>query len=267
MSKESAMNHPVLWQFTASHYNEKARWALDWKGVAHVRQSLLPGPHALKIRRMTGQTAVPVLVLDGRAIHDSTRIIEALELAYPDPPLYPREPAERRRALELEEFFDVELGPHVRRLAFYFLLPHPGAVVAMFGQESGTAARAAWRMAFPLLRAAMRKSLRIDREGAEVSRRKTLAALDRIETELRPSGYLGDAFTVADLTAAALFSPLVAPPEFPYQLPQRIPQAMSDFRESLATRPAFLWVLEMYRRHRGPSAAVEDEVTGETEPQ
>ena len=40
-----------------------------------------------------------------------------------------------------------------------------------------------------------------------------------------------------------------------------------DFRESLATRPAFLWVLEMYRRHRGPSAAVEDEVTGETEPQ
>ena len=91
MSKESAMNHPVLWQFTASHYNEKARWALDWKGVAHVRQSLLPGPHALKIRRMTGQTAVPVLVLDGRAIHDSTRIIEALELAYPDPPLYPRE--------------------------------------------------------------------------------------------------------------------------------------------------------------------------------
>jgi len=105
------MNRPVLWQFTASHYNEKARWALDWKGVAHVRRSLLPGPHALKIRRMTGQTAVPVLVLDGRAIHDSTRIIEALEQAYPDPPLYPREPAERRRALDLEEFFDVELGP------------------------------------------------------------------------------------------------------------------------------------------------------------
>jgi len=113
----------------------------------------------------------------------------------------------------------------------------------------------------------MRKSLRIDGEGAEVSRRKTLAALDRIETELRPSGYLGDDFTVADLTAAALFSPLVAPPEFPYQLPQRIPQAMTDFRQSLATRPAFLWVLEMYRRHRGPSAAVKDEVTAETEPQ
>jgi len=23
---------PVLWHFPISHYNEKARWALDWKG-------------------------------------------------------------------------------------------------------------------------------------------------------------------------------------------------------------------------------------------
>ena len=72
---------PVLWQFTGSHFNEKARWALDWKGVRHERRSLLPGPHALKIWRMTGQTSVPVLELDGRAIHDSTRIIAALEEA------------------------------------------------------------------------------------------------------------------------------------------------------------------------------------------
>ena len=26
---------PVLWQLEISHYNEKARWALDYKGVAH----------------------------------------------------------------------------------------------------------------------------------------------------------------------------------------------------------------------------------------
>ncbi|MGH7818837.1 MAG: glutathione S-transferase family protein, partial [Candidatus Binatia bacterium] len=137
------MDHPVLWQFTASHFNEKARWALDYKRVAHRRRSLLPGPHALTVRRLTGQTAVPVLLLEGRAIHDSTRIIEALERSYPDPPLYPRDAAERRRALELEDFFDEELGPHIRRLAFYHLLPHPDVVIAMFAQESGAAARAA----------------------------------------------------------------------------------------------------------------------------
>jgi len=31
---------PVLWHFPISHYNEKARWALDWKGIPHLRRAL-----------------------------------------------------------------------------------------------------------------------------------------------------------------------------------------------------------------------------------
>src|SRR5688572_3479562 len=151
---------------------------------------------------MTGQTSVPVLELDGRVIHDSTRIIAALEQAYPEPPLYPRDVAERRRALELEDYFDEELGPHIRRFAFDQLLPHTDFMVDMFAQEASAFTRKAWRLAFPLVRAGIRKGLRIDRDGVELSRRKTFAALDHLERELGPSGYLvGDSFTVADLTA------------------------------------------------------------------
>ena len=245
------MSVPVLWQFTGSHFNEKARWALDWKGVRHERRSLLPGPHALKIWRMTGQTSVPVLELDGRAIHDSTRIIEALEEEYPEPPLYPRDEAERRRALELEDFFDEELGPHIRRFAFDTVMPHADFAAGMFTHDASALARSAWRLAFPLVRAGIRKGLRIDREGVELSRRKTFAALDRLEREIGPSGYLvGDSFTVADLTAAALLSPIVAPPEFPYPPPPNVPQSIAEFRDSLSGRPAFRWVEQMYRRHR-----------------
>ena len=50
-----------LHQFPFSHYNEKARWALDWKGVPHVRRSYLPGPHMLPVYRLSGQRSVPVL--------------------------------------------------------------------------------------------------------------------------------------------------------------------------------------------------------------
>jgi glutathione S-transferase len=40
--------------------------------------------------------------------------------------------------------------------------------------------------------------------------------MDRLARELQPSGFLeSDRFTVADLTAAALLSLLVRPPEFP----------------------------------------------------
>jgi hypothetical protein len=63
---------PVLWQFRYSHYNEKVRWALDFKRIAHERRSLLPGLHIPRVVWMTGQKAVPVLVIDGRSIADST---------------------------------------------------------------------------------------------------------------------------------------------------------------------------------------------------
>jgi glutathione S-transferase len=109
------MATPVLWQFAISHYAEKARWGLDFKRVPHIRRSLLPGPHINRVRKMTGQTATPVLELDGTIIFDSTRILEALEKAYPEPPLYPSDPAERARALDLENFFDEELGPYIRQ--------------------------------------------------------------------------------------------------------------------------------------------------------
>src|ERR1700682_1522904 len=100
------MDTPVLWQFTSSHFNEKARWALDYKRVPHRRHSLVPGFHVLTVKRMTGQTQVPVLKLDGQTISDSTRIIEALERAFPEPPLYPADPSELSLALELEDYFD-----------------------------------------------------------------------------------------------------------------------------------------------------------------
>src|SRR3977135_815690 len=99
------MDTPVLWQFTSSHFNEKARWALDYKRVPHFRHSLVPGFHVLTVKRMTGKKQVPVVQLGGEAIADSTRIIEALERSFPEPPLYPADVEERRRALALEDFF------------------------------------------------------------------------------------------------------------------------------------------------------------------
>ena len=80
------------------------------------------------------------------------------------------------------------------------------------------------------------------------------AALDRIESERAGRDYLvGDSFTVADLTAAALLYPMVWPPEFPYELPE--PQRW-EFLEPIRDHPALDWISETWRRHRGTSAAV-----------
>jgi glutathione S-transferase len=247
----------VLYHIKVSHYNEKARWALDYKGIPHVRKAPYPMMHTVWAFAMTRGATFPVLKMNGSTIGDSTRIIEALERSNPDPPLYPADPADRARALELEEFFDEELAPHIRRALFaevtrdreaFAWLAAPSAGRAVHAGFKGTAA-----VAGPLVR--MRYGINADStvQGWE----KTSAAMDRLESELGEREYLvGDAFTVADLTAASLFFPLVRPDEVQYQIPEPLPEALVRRREAFASRPGFRWVQEMYRRHRGRSAEV-----------
>jgi len=251
------MDIPELWQFTSSHFNEKARWALDYKRIPHLRHSLVPGFHVLPVKRMTGQTQVPVLKLNGEVISDSTRIIEALERAFPKPPLYPADAEERRRALELEDYFDEELGPYIRRWFFHVALPYPEFVRASFVSHASPATQLAHRAMAPVFGRIMRRQMDINPESAEVARTKTIAAMDRLAAELRPSGYLvADRFTVADLTAAALLAPLVKPPEFPYQPAVELPEPLAKIRHELAGHRAFQWALQVYRQHRGESAEI-----------
>ncbi len=249
---------PVLWQVQVSHYVEKVRWGLDHKRVPHIRRSLLPGLHAVKTKRLTGDTSTtPVLTIDGRSIGDSTRIIAAVEQRWPQPPLYPEDPEQRRRALELEEFFDEELGPHIRRAFYQELLPNSALVAPLFTSGRPVATRAVLRAGFPALRVAMRRRFQISAESAAHSRAKMVAAVDRLEREISPSGYLvGDSFTVADLTAAALFYPVARPPQFPYAIvaDDDLPASWREFVDSLAHRPGGRWVADIYRLHRGHSA-------------
>jgi glutathione S-transferase len=55
------------------------------------------------VREVSGQELVPVLVDGDLVLHDSPRILEHLEVRFPEPPLFPREPARRE---ELRSFLD-----------------------------------------------------------------------------------------------------------------------------------------------------------------
>ena len=248
---------PVLWHIPISHYNEKVRWALDYKGVEHERRAPVPGAHMLVALAHTRgkHKTFPMLRLDGRTIGDSTAIIAALEDRYPEPPLYPSEAAERRRALELEEFLDEELGPHPRLLAFHHSIRDPEAVAAItdeylpgsvrsFGPARAVFAAAASGFARARYRVA-------SDDAAEEARRRIAAVLDRLEDELGDRDYLvGGRFTVADLTAAALLYPIALPAEGP-RVPAPSP-SLEAVLDEFDQRPAIAWVREMFARHRRP---------------
>jgi glutathione S-transferase len=244
---------PVLWHINVSHYNEKARWALDHKGVEHDRRAPVPGSHMLFASWLTrgrGKT-FPVLELDGERIVDSTRIIEALERSYPEPPLYPADPEERSRALGLEDFFDEEFGPHVRLLVWHEAIKDPEGFAEWASQQVPAPLNRRSRPAgaFASTFVKLRYGAASD-DAAETARAKIVTGLDRLEAELGSGDYLvGDSFTVADLTAASLMYPLVRPPEGP-KVQFEPPEPLQRFFDSVADRRGYEWTAEMFRRHR-----------------
>jgi glutathione S-transferase len=245
---------PVLWHLKVSNYNEKARWALDHKRVSHVRRAAVPGQHAAIAKRLSGGRTFPVLVLGGEAIGDSTGIIEALERHFPEPALYPAEPEARRRALDLEDFFDEELGPHVRTLVVHHMLPDASLTLGAFMPDLAPVRRLLGRAMFPAVRRRFQTNLAITPRSVEEAFEKVRAAGRRFRAELEPSGYLvGDRFTVADLTLAALVAPAVAPDQFPYPQPQRGHPLLAPLRDALSEHGILEWTQQMYARHRGPS--------------
>jgi glutathione S-transferase len=239
---------PVLWHISFSNYNEKARWALDYKGLAHRRREAPPGLHPLWAWRLTGGRTFPVLVLDGEAIGDSSRIVAELERRRPDPPLYPDDPEERARALAFEAGYDAELGADVRRLAMDAVRRDPDLAVAAIMPRGGPRARSALKPVAAASGVLVRRYYDVDAGTVRRARQRIGDAMDRFREELRPSGYLaGDRFSVADLTFASLLGAALVPPGYPYP---KVPP-LGELRALAAERGVLEWIEAMYARHRG----------------
>ena len=251
------MDTPLLWHIPLSHFNEKVRWALDYKCIGHRREVLGPD-YLIRAWRATGRGTLPILFLDGRAIGDSTHIIAALEQRFPEPPLYPGDAAVRQRALALEDYFDEQLGPALRA----------SVITPLFLRDPDIALRVlttgmpdkAYQWLRPLGRvfpAFYRFRHKISDTRLNADRATVNAALDRVEQERQGRRYLvGEAFTVADLTAAAMLSPLLQPPEIQYPVRVELPPYLQNYRATLLRHPTARWAAEIYRLHRGHSAEV-----------
>jgi glutathione S-transferase len=180
-----------------------------------------------------------------------------LEERYPESPLYPDD-ATRQRALALEDYFDEQLGPAVRA----------AIVTPLFRNDPDIALRVlttgmpdkAYRTLRPLRKvfpAYYRLRHKIRDARLEADRATVNAALERIEQERQGRAYLvGSTFTVADLTAAAMLGVLLQPPEIQYPLHVDLPSYLQEYRANLLQHPAMQWAADIYRLHRGHSAAL-----------
>lgn len=244
---------PRLIVFSLSHFAERARWALDRAGIAYDEERWAPGLHAWRAKRLgLARTQVPVLVgADGAMLQGSDAILDALDLPGGD--------------AEIEARCVGKIGPLVRRYLYSAALDDPRSGVRealLTGVPPGEARLA--RIVWPLTRLLMRKSFRASPEHLPELSRRLGAELAWLAQTLEARGgahLVGGAFGRADLTAASLLSPLIAPPQCPVgdlYGSIRLPQAVDDEIARWRAEPALAFVARLYAEHRRAEAPTAD---------
>ena len=111
-----------LYSGPLSLFSRKVEIALHEKGLPFERvmvpfsQERGYAPKHPDVLATNPKGQVPVLVDGGLTLFDSTVILEYLEDAYPDPPLYPADAKSRAECRILELYADEILLPDIRRL-------------------------------------------------------------------------------------------------------------------------------------------------------
>lgn len=232
---------------TVSHFCEKARWALERARIPFVEERHMPLFHALPAYRAGRRRTLPVLVTEDEVYPDSTDIL-ALADRVLSGALYHGE------AAELEDRFDEQLGPHTRRFVYHHTLDDGPRVLKLSALGVPAVERVGATVAWPLIRRAMRRGMRIDEAGAERSLRRIERTFELVAERLadeRP--YLcGDRFSAADLAFAALAAPVVLPAGYGVPLPgiEELPPVFVEHVRRFRDTPAGRFALRMYEQER-----------------
>jgi len=98
----------TLYQFATSPFCQKVRRILHRKGLDFTLHEV-PRAEIAKYAWVSPTGKLPAIDHDGHAVWDSTDIAHYLEAHFPDPPLLPRDRAERARVHVLEDWADESL--------------------------------------------------------------------------------------------------------------------------------------------------------------
>ena len=194
----------LLLQFSTSHYCRKARLALGYKKLAYQVENLTPGLHILKLKPLTGLTTVPALQVTSErgkgAIADSTRILQYLETHHPQPSYLPCDPENNRMAWLLEDWLDESIGTATRFVYYHWRANEGKSVNPSLSSQ--------------VVINIVRRQYGITPATVQLAKERLENAIQVLSPWEKQPFLVGEAFSVADIAASALLSPLALIPDY-----------------------------------------------------
>ena len=250
---ELVQYHPgmiTLYQLHWSHYVEKVRWALDYKGVAwraidvdpFTKREIQHLQPAKPVGSVAQLRTVPVIQdeVTGAVVDESSEILGYLERTYPTPALCPADPEQKKAVMQWTVWLDSTVGLAARRLAYtQIAVERPGLLAELFVPNIAGAAGASGfksKVAGSIIAGVLSRRFRFQHNRADGVFEQLEQYLLFAAKRLNHARYLvGDQFSAADLTLAALLRPVTLIP---------------FFRDHPRLRGLFEWRAEQLRAHR-----------------
>jgi glutathione S-transferase len=205
-------NLPKLITIAPSHYCDKVRWGMDLLDYKFIEESFPPIFHIFGTKKYKGRSVPLLITKENNILKDSTDILKYIDKDYQK--LYPQD--KKKEIEELEEIFDLKLGPHTRRFAYYYLLDTPQVIFNDFCDTSHPFFDSMYQTFFPVFKILMKKSMNVNKSSAERSKTKILEIFNLVEEKLSDGRKFltGDKITAADITFASLGAPVIMPKNY-----------------------------------------------------
>jgi len=248
-----------------SHYNEKAKWALAYFKQDYMEKAYLPFFHMLpvwyqtlgsnsKADKVSSKFSTPVLKTDcGQTLCDSSEILSFLSEKYSNEnnSLFPN-----KESRELEEHYNFKLGPHSRRIIYYYGFRNISLMRQLVEDNFQGIQGSCFPILKPFMKAGLSKLLNINSKSVERSIQIIDREFSEAEKKLEESPFLaGEKFSAADLCFASLAAPIVwvtRKEGYSSEMPE-LEGAEVEFKNLLNSwreRPAGQHVLKMFREFK-----------------
>ena len=161
------------------------------------------------------------------------------------------DPAERAKALKLENTLDQVFGRGVQQVLYSAFLKDRRTVIDLWSFGGPFWARGFYAVAFPAIASAVKRMYKTtDVEGVAKAKQRFVTTFDELDAVLAKQPYLGGAAPDrTDITLAALLAPVCRVPEHRMKWPA-MPRELADLEASLSGRPTWNHLSRMYRDHR-----------------